>query len=427
MKWPTSPLSQVARMVGGGTPSKNRPDFWCGDIPWVSPKDMAVWEIHSTEDHITKEAVAQSATQIVPGGSVLIVVRSGILVRRLPVAITGGPVSLNQDMKALIPHEPLLAKFLAYFLRMSEERILTHCVKRGATVHSIDVGRLEMLPVPVPAKSEQIRIVNMLDRGRALCEKCNQIDERVGRVIPALFYKMFGEPSTNPKAWRTSKLGDVIIETQYGTSLRASQDGGGTAVIRMNNIDRGGFLDLGKVKYVVLSKEELRRQVLRDGDLLFNRTNSADLVGKTGLWRDEMEAVPASYLIRVRVNSKEVVPEFVWAYMNSSFMKEMLFNKGRRAIGMANINAEELKAFPFFIPPLPLQKSFATELSMVRELRNHLVAGKRKTELLFSTLLYRAFSGDLTARWREAHTKELLAEMEEQTKLLNLPREALLC
>ena len=85
---------------------------------------------------------------------------------------------------------------------------------------------------------------------------------------------------------------------------------------------------------------------LRPGDLLFNRTNSKELVGKTGLWRGQIPAVAASYLIRLRVDESKAVPDYIWAWMNTPHFKQLLFAISRRAVGIANINATELRSMP---------------------------------------------------------------------------------
>jgi type I restriction enzyme S subunit len=114
-------LKYVCRIVGGGTPDKENLDFWNGEIPWVSPKDMGPFLIKGAEDHITREAVLASATTMVPPGSVLIVVRSGILRHTLPVGVTLGEFAINQDLKALVPKPGVEARFLAYLIKGSEQ------------------------------------------------------------------------------------------------------------------------------------------------------------------------------------------------------------------------------------------------------------------------------------------------------------------
>jgi type I restriction enzyme S subunit len=272
--------------------------------------------------------------------------------------------------------------------------------------------------ISLPPLSEQRRIVEILDQADALRTKRAQANTKTEGILPALYYKMFCDPATNPMGWRKGQLGLVIDETQYGTSARANTEGKGIVVIRMNNIDSLGRLELHDLKHIVLDAHDVAWHKLEPGDLLFNRTNSKELVGKTGLWQGATDAVPASYLIRVRVDRGHVLPEFIWAYMNTSFIKQVLFDKARRAIGMANINAQELRALPVVIPDLETQRAFARVLSGVDSIGGRLSRTKEKLDQLFQTLLHRAFSGDLTAKWRKGHMKELLAEMEEQAKYL---------
>jgi type I restriction enzyme S subunit len=111
--WGLKRLKRIAEFRGGGTPTKDNIEYWRGDIPWVSPKDMKVSVVLDTEDKITAQAVSESATKLVPAGAVLIVVRSGILIHSIPVALAGREVTLNQDLKALIPTSEIASKYLA--------------------------------------------------------------------------------------------------------------------------------------------------------------------------------------------------------------------------------------------------------------------------------------------------------------------------
>lgn len=136
-------------------------------------------------------------------------------------------------------------------------------------------------------------------------------------------------------------------------------------------------------------------------------------------WQGEIEAVPASYLIRVRVDRKQTFPEYIWAYMNCPFIKQTLLNKARRAIGMANINARELRSLPLILPAKERQEAFVKKLTTLEHQRIQRKKNRKAIESLFDTLLYKAFTGDLTTKWRESHMKELLEEIEEQAKILN--------
>ena len=219
--------------------------------------------------------------------------------------------------------------------------------------------------------------------------------------------------------WRTAPLGDAIVETQYGTSKRANTDGQGVPVLRMNNISSSGEIDLAEVKFVDLDPTELERQLLQPGDILFNRTNSIELVGKTGLWTEsEHPAVAASYLIRVRVDRSKVLPSYLWGLMNTPYIKTVLATKARRAVGMANINATELRRLPGMFPLIQYQWDFDALLGSIRQANDYRHRSRIGIEQLFTHLLSRAFSGDLTASWREGHRRELLQEMEQQATAL---------
>ena len=158
-------LRNVGTWSGGGTPSKAIPEYWDnGDIPWVSPKDMKTFELHDSQDKITDKAVEASPTKLVPAGSVLMVVRSGILAHTFPVAIARRAVTLNQDMKAITPKAGLSSEFLAYQLRAQGPTILNSCTKSGTTVASVETKQLQALPFWVPSIELQSKIVEELDK-----------------------------------------------------------------------------------------------------------------------------------------------------------------------------------------------------------------------------------------------------------------------
>ncbi|WP_321339901.1 restriction endonuclease subunit S [uncultured Cohaesibacter sp.] len=161
--WANAKFSDFGTWIGGGTPSKANPDFWHGDIPWISPKDMKSNVIRTAIDGITLNAIENSAAKLVPEGSVLIVTRSGILAHTLPVAITAMESTLNQDLKALALPEGISSEFIAWGMRAFEQRILNTCRKGGTTVHSIEMPRLTAFELPIAPTNEQRRIVERIE------------------------------------------------------------------------------------------------------------------------------------------------------------------------------------------------------------------------------------------------------------------------
>ena len=162
-KWMT--LRDVGTWYGGGTPSKSHSDYWeNGTIPWVSPKDMGRPIVDSAQDYITEDAIENSSTKLVPANSIAIVVRSSILDKLLPSALIPVPVALNQDMKAVIPHNHIMPSYLAHMIRSRGEDILRAARKTGGSVASIESSKLFSFYVPIPHLDEQKRIVTILDK-----------------------------------------------------------------------------------------------------------------------------------------------------------------------------------------------------------------------------------------------------------------------
>src|SRR6185312_5563945 len=160
--WRVATIMDVAASSGGGTPSKSDPSYWDdGTIPWVSPKDMKSFLVTSSEDSVTAKALDRLT--LIPSESVLVVVRSVILSRTLPVSINKTPVTVNQDMRAFVPASGVDARYIAWQLVSKERDILDRCAKDGTTVASIEGPALARYPIAIAPLKEQTRIVEKLE------------------------------------------------------------------------------------------------------------------------------------------------------------------------------------------------------------------------------------------------------------------------
>ncbi|MBN2713029.1 MAG: restriction endonuclease subunit S, partial [Planctomycetes bacterium] len=139
----------------------------------------------------------------------------------------------------------------------------------------------------------------------------------------------------------------------------------GVAVIRMNNI-LDGELDLGNLKHIRLSKRKMDALLLRDGDILFNRTNSKELVGKCAVFHAQGEYVFASYLIRIRVDLSKADPDFIAYVVNSPIGRQQINALSRQIIGQANVNSVELRSLQIPLPPLTVQKEIVERITAQR-------------------------------------------------------------
>lgn len=158
--------------MGGATPSKDREDFWIGDIPWVSPKDMKVDVIHDVPDHVSEAAVEGSALNEIPEQAVLIVVRGMILARFVPVCRLGAPATINQDMKALLPHpKAIRGEYLQRMLQGYGDVLMSFIEEAAHGTKKLRSEALLGLKFPVPPLDEQEAIASEYERSRDLTEK----------------------------------------------------------------------------------------------------------------------------------------------------------------------------------------------------------------------------------------------------------------
>ncbi|MCS3708222.1 type I restriction enzyme S subunit [Salinibacter ruber] len=176
--WTWVRLGNLGKVYGGGTPKKSNSAYWGGEIPWVSPKDMSGAVIQSTEDKITQKGLEESSAKLVPPGSLLIVGRSGILERKLPVAVTAVECTANQDLKVLTPFVSGMARYIRLILKGFEPHILDELVKTGTTVRSLKYTEFQLHSYPLPPIDEQQRIVETVD---GLMDECDALEEQQER------------------------------------------------------------------------------------------------------------------------------------------------------------------------------------------------------------------------------------------------------
>mgnify|MGYP000768925334 CR=1 FL=1 len=171
--WEIAALKRLGTPATGSTPSKDNPDYWDGNIPWVSSKDMKSDYLLDSEDHITQAAVDECGLTLFNPGTLIFCVRSGILRHTFPVAVATLPVTINQDLRALSLTGDVNPAFLLYYMRGMNDTIVTLYEKIGATVESIEMNWFLYFPVVLPSREEQDRIV------KALGSRCTDLDQAV--------------------------------------------------------------------------------------------------------------------------------------------------------------------------------------------------------------------------------------------------------
>ncbi len=431
--WRIARLGELGEWGSGGTPSKARADFWeLGRIPWLSPKDLKRPRIGDSIDHVTQAAVTATRLRLLPPGSVVFVVRGLILARSFPVALTEASVTINQDLRYLVPTRDVVPSYLAWVLRHSEPRILEAVREATHGTLRLESDTLRDLLIPLPPLSDQQRIVEKVE---ALLVQVNTARERLTRASEIL--KRFrrsvlaaacagrltkewrgglGGPTTAglddeadmdglpelpdiPSTWATVPLGAISRDVQYGASVKASNDPSGVPILRMGNIQDGN-LDPSDLKYVGHAEAiNLRGFLTEPGDVLFNRTNSPELVGKTAVVAESRPMLFASYLIRVRPRQDVALPEYVSFWLNSPWAKSWARVVRTDGVSQSNINAAKLKRMPVPLPPLAEQQAIIRRVRQLltgsAALDAPLTAAQTRAANLERAILEKALSGEL--------------------------------
>ena len=264
------------------------------------------------------------------------------------------PFSTSTDCLVMYGRLGAPLELIYYYLR-SNMHLLQDGFK-GAGLQHISKDYILNININMPAPSLQEQITHQMRLIDAMINGKKQQILSFDEAVKSRFIELFGVYPSNPKGWETATIRDIVADVRYGSS-RPAVDGDKYPYLRMNNITYGGELDLTDTKRIDIPDNELDKCTVRRGDVLFNRTNSKELVGKTCVYnRDEM-MVLAGFVIRVRVTER-VLPEFLSAFLNTDFSKQMLLGMCKAAIGQANINAQEMQNIGIYLPPTELQRQF---------------------------------------------------------------------
>lgn len=378
-------LGEICTVVSGSTPKTSVASYWDGSIKWITPAELNNESFYITDSvrHITEEGKEKTGLSSFPAGTV-------ILSSRAPIgktAIAGCEMCCNQGFKNLICSEKIYNEYLYFFLKSKTNYL--NSLGRGATFKEISKTIVENIEVPLPDINQQKGIAEKFKKLEELISLRKQQLAKLDELVKARFVEMFGTFPANPFRWSIGKIQDVVSDVRYGSS-RPAVEGGKYPYLRMNNITYSGELDLRDTKRIDIPDSELDKCTVRRGDVLFNRTNSKELVGKTCVYNRDELMVLAGFVIRVRINER-IRPEVLSAFLNMDFSKRMLIGMCKTAIGQANINAKELQNIDLYIPPIELQDQFVTLKNKIDQQKQTVQQSLEKLELMKKALMQEYF------------------------------------
>lgn len=385
-------LKDIAKITTGSTAPKGK-YFSNNGLPFIRAGHLETLINKNNISELPKigdETGKQLKLKKVKKGTILFA-KSGMSSTKNRVYICTEDAYIVSHLAAIYPNNSVLNNYyLKYFLAWFKPSKLI-IDESYPSIRTSDIGNIQ---IQLPSLKNQIKIVKILDQARFLIKKRQAQIEALDQLMQSVFLEMFGDPYKNPNNWPIGTIKDITLKTQYGTSKKASENNGKYPILRMGNITNNGLLDFIDMKYIDLDDSEAEKYLVHKGDLLFNRTNSKELVGKTAVYHEEKPIAFAGYLIKL-VPNENANSEFISGYLNSKYGKALLYSMAKNIVGMANINAEELKNIKIYIPPRDLQDKFASINSIILQRRELLFKGLGLLEENLNSLMQRAFKGEL--------------------------------
>lgn len=447
--WKWIRIGDVCDIIGGGTPNSNdSSNFEDGQIPWITPADLSGYKekyIHRGARNLTTKGLAESSAKIMKRGAVLFSSRAPIGY----VAIAAQPMATNQGFKSFLPPDGIVSEFIYYYLQFAKRLAVE--LASGTTFLEISAKKAAVIPSPLPPLPEQHRIVakieelfseldksveslktaqqqlkvyrqavlkwafegKLTEEWRTNQKKFTPTEDLVGyirqehskefqrlgkksKMIQPLLPEVLITLPTIPAEWSWLKINDITTGVEYGTSSKSSEVGT-VPVIRMGNIQNSKIVwdDL-----VFTSDEtEIGKYKLQKDDVLFNRTNSPELVGKTAIFLGERTAIFAGYLIRLNHIKTVIHAKYLNYYLNSFVAKSYGNSVKTDGVNQSNINGEKLINYPLPICSIEEQHQIVlaieSRLSVCDKLEETISHSLKQAEALRQSILQQAFAGKL--------------------------------
>ena len=417
--WVWVRLGAIAEIVTGGTPSKKHPEYYGGNFPFYKPSDLDQGRLtYDASEYLSEEG--KKVSRIIPKNSTAVCCIGSI--GKCGYLMCEG--TTNQQINSAIPKINSLCLYYYLCTENFVQNLLS--MASATTIAIVNKSKMESCAFTLPPLSEQQRIVERIEE---LFAKLDEAKERLQEVVDsfavrkaAILHKAFTgeltqqwrlENGVSDESWEEKTIGEICSSLKYGTSKKSSDDGE-VVVLRMGNL-QNGEIDWSNLAYTS-DEEDIKKYLLKSGDVLFNRTNSPELVGKTSIYRGEIPAIYAGYLIKLDYEKNIVVGDYLNYYLNSSKAKEYYMQVKTDGVSQSNINAKKIGEFEIPLPTLPEQDEIVRLIDdlLARERAAQQAAEQAlaSIDLMKKSILARAFRGELgTNKASEASALELLKQV----------------
>lgn len=379
-------LGDVCTVVSGTTPKSTQPEYWDGDLNWVTPAELTDESdvIYESQRKITSQAVADSGLKSFPAGTVLLSSRAPIG----KVAIAGTEMYCNQGFKNLICSDKIYNRYLYHFLKNNTDYL--NSLGRGATFKEISKGIVENIEIPLPSLDEQRKIAAVLDKVSDLIAKRRQQLDKLDEMVKARFVEMFGDPVGNPHQWTTRvllQLGDC----KNGMNFHTNDMGVNIHCLGVGDFKNLSYItDTTKLPTISLKEMPSDEYMLKDGDIVFVRSNgNKALVGRSlAVYPERIPTTFSGFCIRFRLHSDDIRTDYLLRVLKTDSIRKKMAGRGAN---IQNLNQKILGELQIPIPPLDLQDQFAAFVRRVEKTKTTISRSLEKLETLKKALMQEYF------------------------------------
>jgi type I restriction enzyme S subunit len=386
--WTLIPLGDCCQIISGSTPKRNKPEYWGGDIPWVTPKDLSKLKTPVLEDapeKITEAGYKSCSTTLLPQGSILFSSRAPIG----HVAIAGRPMCTNQGFKSLVPNEFVHSPYLYWCMRQYASDV--EALGSGTTFKEVSKGIVERFKIPLPPLEEQRRIAAILDKADGVRRKRREAIRLTEELLKSTFLELFGDPVTNPKGWEMAKLSDFGKILTGNTPPRSVSENYGDEIewIKSDNITTPEHFLTEAEERLSAKGKKIARTVPNGSVLVTCIAGSRSSIGRAAISDRE---VAFNQQINAVVPNSDVDPYFLYGQL---FIAQHLVQAKSTDSMKGLVNKSKFSSIEFIKPPSQKQQEFGKWFLDFHRYYRNLIDGEQESENLFNSLLQRAFRGEL--------------------------------
>ena len=387
-------MDEIFELQMGKTPSRGKQEYWVSKgHKWISIADLSKCSkyISETKEYLSDEAVNESGISLIPANTVLLSFKLSIG----KVAITAEPMYSNEAIMSFRDRQvvELLPEYIYYMFLGKDWDSGTNKAVMGKTLNK---ATLSAIRIKVHDISKQREIVRVLSKVDELIVARQQQLAKLDELVKARFVEMFGDPFLNLMNWNKIKIANAVtVEPQNGMYKPQSNyvtDGTGTPILRIDSFYDGEVTDFSLLKRLVCNEEEKQKYALREDDIIINRVNSIEYLGKcariTGL---KEETVYESNMMRMHFDSKRFNPIYIIQLLCSQFIYRQIVNHAKKAVNQASINQKDVLDFDIYEPPIELQNTFGGFVKQTEQLKLPIQKSIEQMETLKKALMQQYF------------------------------------